>query len=638
MLTVLSVEVLLLVVIGGVGLIVRGAFGLRALSVDDCLLSFWMGFAGILLFLLAWNFVFPVNAVAALFCTALGAAGVLASRCELAQLFSRGRKQVPVLSVLALLVVGLWMATVSVGPQANWDSQLYHIQGVKWANAYAVVPGLANLYGPLGFNNTSLLYDALLNTGPLRGYAYHVANGVLILALLIQVFAGAIRFPRAEGAARLQHLFDFMLMLPAATLMNPDVIVSYVTDPPATLLLLVAFSQLYRFLVSERPVSREEAYQVFSITALLAAAVCVKLSVAVFAGVCWLLVLMLWTRRAWERTRRQWGKAVRWSVAATLMLALLWASRGVMLSGYPLFPLPLAGFPVEWRAPVEHAQAEHAYIVHSGRVTAFSFGEEPDLERFSKWFPRWLHRLYRVPFEVLVPLFIALASVAASTSHLLRAAPIERRRISAGWWILFPILPALAFWFVSAPEPRYATHLVWGLALLCFVQAFAKLSSERNQQIAVRATVAGCLLLGAGQIVVSPAWRAFLTAGNPAEAARRDTFYGMKLLAENLKDPASSVFLPALEEPQALATFTTATGIPLNVPVRNGGRCMDAPLPCTPNPSPNLRLRWDGHTDRGFAVDGTWQMQDWPYDYVPHFLPAWRALQSRSVKTMRTGP
>jgi len=43
----------------------------------------------------------------------------------------------------------LWLADMAMGPMAQFDSRLYHFQAIKWARNYPVVPGLANLYGPL---------------------------------------------------------------------------------------------------------------------------------------------------------------------------------------------------------------------------------------------------------------------------------------------------------------------------------------------------------------------------------------------------------------------------------------------------------------------------------------------------------
>ena len=45
----------------GIGVSIRRGFGLRLLSLDDCLLSFWVGYSLTLLWLILWNFALPVE-------------------------------------------------------------------------------------------------------------------------------------------------------------------------------------------------------------------------------------------------------------------------------------------------------------------------------------------------------------------------------------------------------------------------------------------------------------------------------------------------------------------------------------------------------------------------------------------------
>jgi hypothetical protein len=83
--------------------------------------------------------------------------------------------------------------------------------------------------------------------------------------------------------------------------------------------------------------------------------------------------------------------------------------------------------------------------------------------------------------------------------------------------------------------------------------------------------------------------------------------------------------------------FVTASGLVVNVPARTydpppgmPNACWRAPIPCTPNPAPNLRLRRPGDLASGFAVDGGWQMQDFPYYWRDTFMREWRARHSVS--------
>src|SRR5205807_510135 len=155
------------------------------------------------------------------------------------------------------------------------------------------------------------------------------------------------------------------------------------------------------------------AYRLVAVTLLLGLAVSLKFSAAVFAAGAWLVVVGVWRSRRRADSTLSW-KPVVGSAAVAGAIVVSWMMRGIVLSGYPIFPTPVGAAHVEWRAPLEHAEAEYAFIVHSTRMTALQLGEIPGLERAAVWFPRWLPRLvFEAPFDVLVPSIAAVAGLIA---------------------------------------------------------------------------------------------------------------------------------------------------------------------------------------------------------------------------------
>lgn len=76
------------------------------------------------------------------------------------------------------------------------------------------------------------------------------------------------------------------------------------------------------------------------------------------------------------------------------------------------------------------------------------------------------------------------------------------------------------------------------------------------------------------------------------------------------------------------ATFSVFASVQGTGCGTNRAKRWDAPIPTTPNPVPNLRLREPGRLDGGFAVDGDWQMQDWSFYWRDSFLSEWRQRRS----------
>jgi len=73
----------------------------------------------------------------------------------------------------------------------------------------------------------------------------------------------------------------------------------------------------------------------------------------------------------------------------------------------------------------------------------------------------------------------------------------------------------------------------------------------------------------------------------------------------------------------AVRKYRTRSGLILNVPVVQN-KCWKAPLPCTPNPAANLKLRQNGRLESGFVTDGDWQPINFPGPLFKWVLPVWR--------------
>ncbi len=63
---------------------------------------------------------------------------------------------------ITILVISILVSTFFFTWQHEvYDSAFYHLQNIRWNEEYAVVPGLANLEGKLGFNSNYFLISAI---------------------------------------------------------------------------------------------------------------------------------------------------------------------------------------------------------------------------------------------------------------------------------------------------------------------------------------------------------------------------------------------------------------------------------------------------------------------------------------------
>jgi len=592
----------------GIGLALRRAFGLRTLRLDSCFLAFWVGYSVVLMLLILWNFAFPVGLAALVLVLAAGGLGIAWTSGALARMFDRESWRPNLWEIAFLTLAGLWVVNHCLAAFESWDGVLYHVQAVQWAKAYHVVPGLANLHGPLAFNNSSFLYDAMLDSGWWEGRAFHVANGLLLLVAVLQAIVSGLQWLHGGQFLTSHRLFGF-LMLPVA-LHVVGFVASYSTDLPMTLVLMAAAWLLYSVLDTdiEEPLEREVAYRIFALAMLIAAAVSIKVSAGVFAAVALPVGIIAWWRRNQPRGTATSTRTLLWTTFALAVFAGAWTARSVVLSGYPIFPVSIAGAPVEWRAPAEQAAAESAYIAYT--------------ERAFTWRPigsNWVRLIFmRDVYAVLVPSCLAAAGLWVRWRWGgRRRDDTERRRT---WWLLLPVLVAIAVWFVTAPSHRYAPIYFWTLAAVCMCEGQRALDSQLTAH--GRRWVSGLLVA----VAMSP-----LFVKPSLEALTESRGLLQTILEHNLVGPAPDVWLSTMGGRVDVTTFTTRSGAVVNVPVKRASAagplpnaCWAAPIPCTPNPAPNLTLRDPARLDKGFRVDGAWEMLDWPYYWHSYYLPEWR--------------
>ncbi|MBL8958875.1 MAG: hypothetical protein JNJ98_03410 [Gemmatimonadetes bacterium] len=553
--------------------------GWRALAT-----AFWLGYVAAIGVLQLWHLAWPIDARAVGLLAVLSLPGWWGERPAL----GGGRPE----WVLALGLC-VWVANRALGPTALFDTGMYHQPAVAWANAWPAVPGLANLHGRLGFNSGALLVDAALDLGPLDGLALHVANGLLVSVLLIEAVgaAGALR----RGSTAAPDAFTVAIAPSVVHAVVRQDVRSLSTDAAVALLLLVTI----RAVVSLWE-SRERRLGDLAVVTLLAAgALVVKLSAAVLAAGLVLVALSA----CWPALRARPLRAA-FLAAPALLLVVGWLVRGVVLSGYPLYPATVAALDVDWRVPLEQARAEAAWVTMSAR----NLNTNVIYPGWS-WVAPWLRGVVvrGDPFaQLTLPVLLVAALLAAAPRGALRSAPWRGTWLALGAGALF--------WLAAAPHTRMAQGLAWGaLGTMVATLAFARPTIRSSL---VPAAGALALLLLAKQAVGA----AVQASGAPVAAA-------VDALVTRPKAGAWPAPLPA----PTLRAAATADGLPLSVPTEDNA-CWTV-LACTPHPSATLQRRRPGPDHGaslrwGFRQAGDrWEPERWPNPWTP-FLTWWRCRQA----------
>jgi hypothetical protein len=574
----------------GLGLLPQWVFGLRKQANGDWLFrAFWMGFATTIAFLQVWHLFAPVNGWATLSLTAAGALGLfLYRRCLLHWLVTAITKHR--WTALFITLASVWLADRCLGTMdPNCDSMGYHLHVVHWLHSYAIVPGLGNLRSRLAFNNASLLWPAVLETGFWSGRSWHIANGVLLLALMWRGIASlaSVAKPRGGGkpAHRFHRVFEAMMLAPlvsqAVSLL--DLRISTVDTDATAAYACTAGAILMLRLFSQRAPGRALDYQLLAVAVLFSLTVSCKISLAVFCAAAWAIAFFWW----WRLRSRAGGSGVAGRgamacviVAASALIIGGWLVRGAILSGYPLFPTRVLALDVDWRMPVPD-------VVETSRAIFQWAKGRPLFDKLWPNYPHWslpwlLWQVTRSPELILAPALLA----AAALIHLLRSRSHTRSaQARTAMLLALTAVPAIIFWITFAPEPRFGFVYFWIVAG-AFVGACAASMTLSQWQRRRQAMVAVLVALALMPLAHRVAAYAYL---HDAGSAAQTLFIGPG------PDHGFHPIAPPPTRPDK-----TASGLEVERDAAAGVGY--APLFYVDAFNPGLNLRKPGNVSAGFAV------------------------------------
>jgi hypothetical protein len=499
----------------------------------------WAGLVVAVAFLIAWNLFLPMDWRAEAALAGAGLCGAILNRTRLLKAASAVRWP----RAVAGLVIALVVALRACGPCVHGDTFGYGATAVRWILTYPTVPGLANLHGRLGFNSAVHLCIAALDQGPWRGLSFHLFDGLILILLWMSVLPACFEAATNGGA---RHWFAAILLIPLFYWTTRDFMSAMNTDMPGAATCLMAALLVFD--------DQEQAGKRLPLAIWLCTlAICFKLSYALLA----LMIGTIALARLWRRGGSI--QTLRATVLAILMLGL-WMARGVILSGYPLYPLTIFPMPVDWRAPASFGLWDQEYIRSWARTPRVPFDQTLGWQ----WLGGWFKRIVQERPDFL----IALGLAAAAAIILL----IRRRR--PRWPLLACSLVAVAFWFFEAPEPRFGEAAVW---TLCAVLAAGALAAADGRRWTPGLMMRGVILIAICATRPTSLWN--------------DSY--RPLLSLRQFDP-----LP----PPRVKQCVLPTGLVIFIPTFDSMVC-DAQLPCSLVQNPVLKLRRPGDLGSGFISD-----------------------------------
>lgn len=590
------------------GLLVRRIYGSKQINTNDLIISFWVGFAIALCIGQIWNLFLPADGRLWLIILFLAIADIVWSRQQLGLWLGQILIQWKSFLVFGIIFIGLsveiaWLAAHSIPVH---DTGSYHLPATLWMHTYALVPGLSNLHSRLGFNSSLFVYAASMSDGIWANRPYYVMMGPLILIAYVPALVGIKRIFTVSGDV---HLTDFL----ASTFIFPVYYMyhwrNYASSlaPNGVIFLLVLIGTWMTLIGVSRKNNtiNPSGYVLFATSLLFVASITIKLTIAPFAALMWLIVVVKLFKSDRIILKAVRYKAFAWMLVSAFLLVGPWLARGSILSGYPLYPVTIGGLNVDWRVPKIQAELD------AGWTRSYSRACYDAPPKSFEWVIPWAKNLFKGKdklYDIIFPVLITIgAGLFIFLLMFIKGWPKIFYLDIYFFWIVISVIFSLVVWFFTAPDPRFGMGLLWLLACLSgsIVLNLIWLYPCRVLKIVVLGSMSVLLFLlviGKVRNVVSkvPDSKYLTRVGNP------DMNF-TELLNEGLSP------LPVVK----MWKYTTSAGLQINVPVE-GNQIWDAPLLSSPHPSPGLMLRDPEDLSAGFRQEGQWR----PYGY-PILIYPW---------------
>jgi hypothetical protein len=205
---------------------------------------------------------------------------------------------------------------------------------------------LGNLHDRLGFNSSYFLYQAFLDVGIWAHRSHHLASGLLLLVVVLEIGFSAYKLV----VKRPIYVYDLMRIFLLAPVAEQCFSQASTTSPDLAMYVIgVLLSvRLCKLIFSD---SREtQTLDVALIVILSAIGTTVKLSFIVMGALASLVAMgTLVYREAMRNGSVARSAKLLIPIALFLLILLPWMVRNVILTGYPLYPVAFWSFDVEWK-------------------------------------------------------------------------------------------------------------------------------------------------------------------------------------------------------------------------------------------------------------------------------------------------
>ena len=453
--------------------------GIKIAGNKKIVAQIWLGFVFGLFFFALYHLFLPINALASCF---FYLSGIIYFFIKKGKRLFPFLKKLGKLKICIILLILFASAIIAIQVPNNYDSGLYHLNSIRWANEYCIIKGIGNLHVRLGLNQLFFLYAASLNFHPLlNDYAFHAAN-----SFLYALFVSSMVLSGSIIDLLLLCLF-FYLPMPYHWISNPT------PDMASTLLQITAFWFFIEAINNESD-NKQKAHLISLAALLTAVLITIKLSNIIFALGLGLITIIYCKKHPFD----DFGKKVFGKTFIFIgIFFVLWITRGYIQTGYPVFPSDIGKINFSWTVPQKLANYMENCVYCGSRTNGQIVDpKHPIFMEKWAWLDAWVKwnffdekeylsgdlRTDTVTWIMLIvfPMIMFNWGMGSITLFVLgnlflivwlRALFKQKGLFENSNYLFYLFLVAFAsicFWFFVAPEVRFAN----GVFIIFFASSF----------------------------------------------------------------------------------------------------------------------------------------------------------------------
>lgn len=454
-------------------------------------------------------------------------------------------KRLKLIDVSFLFLCLLLFTFLSTGKPTMEDTDLYHVQTIRWINEYGTVPGLANLYLRYGFYSNWFHLISIFYL-PFKNQNFIYLNYTFTIWLFFFLFYQYKLFSKSDDKVS-KHLMFFYFVIPLFMLVEWDLFrvacssTSY--DFIITSITLVSIHLLIKKIIFKSSSKEEESILIL----LLAIAPFFKLTGFLLAPL--ILVLLFHSTNKISTLLK--------TIIIGILCFIPYAYKNYLQTGYLFFPYQFADFFYpSWKVPEEMVSRFNDYIYFGNHYI------NQDIPKRA-WTNNWTFSYYKDWFLHLVKadqIFIMVSLISLPLSFL-TLKKIYNQQFNNILILLLACIIPLFIWLVTSPDLRFAFGLLIFIAFFPLTALFTPYIKQWTYT-----AFTAIFIFGIGYYIYK----------------KGDNSFNFKNLVA-----VKPVDIPPYTP---ISIHNQVYYIPRNINNNWNSRCIDCPIPCIYHSNPYLQL------------------------------------------------